>query len=78
MAGRRFHPVLSSAQPLVDRHLLTRQKINGKNRLCKLETGDSWPKLYNAGLKQELRVEKPAFEQHKENLYEVYRIISLH
>jgi hypothetical protein len=33
-------PILSSAQPLADQLLLTRQRINGEHCLHKLETGD--------------------------------------
>jgi hypothetical protein len=38
---------------LGDQHLLTRQRINSKNCLHKLETGDSRNKHYNV----ELRIE---------------------
>jgi hypothetical protein len=41
LAGRSFFPILSSAQLLGDQHLLSRQRIDGKNCLHKLETRDS-------------------------------------
>lgn len=41
------HPSLSPAQTLGDQHLLTRQRINGKNVYTNL-TGDSWYKHRNA------------------------------
>jgi hypothetical protein len=53
LAGGSFYPIVSSAQPLGDQHLLTRQRINSKNCLHKLETGDSRNKHYNV----ELRIE---------------------
>ena len=71
------HPILSSAQPLGDQHLLTRQRIDGKNCLHKLETGGSRHKPYNAmsGLKLDMRAEKSAFEQHKDNLFKVHKTL---
>ena len=67
-------PIFYSTQPLGDQHLLTRQRINGKNCLHRLEN-DSWHKHYKAisGLKQVTRAEKPAFEKYKHNLYTVHK-----
>jgi hypothetical protein len=43
---------------------LTRQRINAKNCLHKLETGDSWDEHYSAmsGLRQDVKAKKAAFE----------------
>ena len=49
-----FRSILYPAQTLGNQHLLTRQRINGKNCLHKVETGDSGPRCYSAasGLKR--------------------------
>jgi hypothetical protein len=51
------HPILYYAKPLGVQHLLTRQRINGKNYLHKLETRDSWYKHYKvrSELKEDMR-----------------------
>jgi hypothetical protein len=36
----RSNPILSSAQSMGIQHLFPWQRINGKNYLCELETGD--------------------------------------
>lgn len=71
---QKFCPILTSAQPLDNQHLLTRQWINGKN--CLLKTGDSKLKRYNAMslLKQDLRAEKLTFEQPKDILHTVHKV----
>ena len=48
LANRSFWPIFSSTHPLIDQHLLTRQIINRKNSLHKLETGDFRHEHYNA------------------------------
>jgi len=45
---QKSRPILSSAQPLVDWPLLTRQRINEECCLHKLESWDSGRKHYNA------------------------------
>jgi hypothetical protein len=64
---------------LADQLLLTRQRINGKHCLYKIETGDPSHKHFNANamliLKQDLRAEKSTFEYHKDNLYTMHNNI---
>lgn len=66
-----FHPIFSSAQSLCNQYLLTRENINGENCLHKLEPGDSRQKHFSikSGLNQDMRTEKSASEQHKDNQY---------
>ena len=64
MAEENIWSVFYSGQPLVGLHLFKMQRINGKNRLHSLETGDSWPNYYNdvSGLKQVIRAKTSEFE----------------